>query len=91
MNFEDWLKMYNKEYNTDYTSLDCNWFMLDMYADFRLKELQSKIFQFRTLLKEKSLHDCISNGVIINSESTKEWLSVFDEHFNIESITKGQI
>lgn len=82
MNSEEWLKMYNKEYNTDYTSLDCNWFMLDMYANFRNKELQNKIFQFRQILKDRSGYGMDEIGNL---------LIEFDNYFNIESKTKGQI
>lgn len=64
---------------------------MEKYAKYKVREMESKILQFRNILKEKAKHDCIQDGIIITLENTKAWLNEFDEHFNIETKTKGEI
>lgn len=75
MTAEQWVKHINETEDSQYSAYDCNFKMMERYANYRTKELMISIFRFRDKLA--------ANFSMID----RLYLKNFDNHFGIKETT----
>lgn len=76
---KEWVEEYNKETDSQYSDYDCNYSIMEKYANYKNRILEDKILRFRqTLLhlNEDSVHG--------HNRYYTFCLEEFDRHFNIK-------
>ena len=52
---KEWVEKYNDETDSQYSDYDCNYPMMEQYANYRTKELENKIIEFRNKFKDVAM------------------------------------
>lgn len=90
---EEWVNSYNKENDTEYSSSDCNYTMMERYANYKSKMLEAKVLTFRQYLQTEEIDygedRCFAHREI--SDALSIILEEYDKHFGIIKTTEGKI
>jgi hypothetical protein len=85
MNIEEWLKYINKTEDSQY---DVDFEIAERYANYKMKELNGSIFEFRTKL-DKICDDLNEYWGVYAADRIV--FQEYDKHFNIEQVLNGKI
>lgn len=80
MSAKDWINYINETEDSQYSIYDSNIVLMERYANYKTKELYSKIVEFRNGLLACALQETKEG------EEAEYWLKLFDKHFNIEKL-----
>lgn len=84
-----WVDKYNEETDSQYSDYDCNYPMMEQYANYKNKELENKIVEFRFFLESEQTRNTTNSDALVNEEMNYLFnylLPLYNKHFNIKEI-----
>lgn len=73
---KEWVYKYNKENGYNYSNENCDYFIMEKYANYRNRILEAKILEFRNFIKT-------GDEKIILPLELEYLIKKYDKHFNI--------
>lgn len=88
---KEWLNYINEREGSKFSIYDCDYLIMERYANYVTRELQAKIFEFRRDITEDLYID--EGGLVTiykGIDNNLTLLDFYNKHFNITTKTNGK-